>query len=748
LFSNGGKLMAATKYEYYETGDDGYKALSADGAGLYDYGQTFTPSTSHILQKVELKLFRLGTVGNVTIEIRPTSAGIPLGTDAAYGEALASVTTDCSAITTTAAGEWVVFTLNTPIALTASTMYAIVVASTIYENGAAEVRWRYDGAASTYANGTSCIYNDGWSAYANDPTGDPGGTKDLLFREYGGPTIGVSPPVANVEYTKKLVAIGANEVWYESSAGTMSPLAGSIDDLDVSKGLDMVEAYGKVFIANGTNLKVADFINVKLHTIDIQPTDKVYPRHGTVITGDSSGAKMVVDYITDLDGDTYIYGKLITDATFVDTDVCEAIITEGDVSFTLDADQVDGPHWYDWTTYGNLAGDDDTYGAMPDQATILALYQGRIVLAGDEDYPHMWYQSRQANPWNWLYGINDAQSAVAGNDADAGEIGDVVTAIIPYKDDFCIYGAAGSIWYLIGNAAEGGVILELSLTAGILASKAWCWDSADNLYILATTGIIKIPRGFGIPENLTGQSYPNFIKDLDYDDVDDRLTMAYDRIRHGIHICKTELADGTNKNWWFDLKIIDEEGRVGGLFPETFPEECGVCSAFYYESNDPTYRDLLFGCYDGYIRFSDDAAKDDNIGADVEADVEAIDSYVCFGPMPLAKENMEGKITSLVGVLAGGGIGSTSPLQPDSNDVDYEIFTELSAAKVLERLKAVTRSPDIAGVISAPGRIRGSIKRQTVRGAFAGIRVSNDDAGETWALERLLVNAKELGRIR
>ena len=729
--------MALTKYQNYE--DSSTKTNISQGTtdnGLYNLAQTFTPAISHTLQKIELKLYRIGAVNEVTVEIRSTEVGgEPSGTDATYAEKLATKTVDVSAITTNTAGEWIAFTLDTPIELTAGTKYAIVAMSDIYTAISKIVCWR--------CHTTGAYTGGSWWSHDGSSWAEAGaGAYDLTFREYGGPNIGASPPITNVTYTKKLIAVGANEVWYGSSIDTMSPLTDSIDDIDVTKGLDIVEAYGKIFIVNDTNLKVADFINVKLHTTDIQPTDKVYPRHGTVIEatgGADSGAKMVVDYITAIDGDTYVYGKLITTATFLDTDVCTATIDEGDVSFTLDADQTAGPHWYDWTVYGNSS----IYGAMPDQATILALYQGRVTLAGDGDYPHMWHQSRQGNPWNFLYGIDDAQSAVGGNDADAGEIGDVVTAVIPYKDDFCIFGAAGSIWYLVGNAAEGGVILELSLTAGMLASKAWCWDNADNLYILATTGLLKIPRGFGIPENLTGQSYPDFIKNLAYDDVDDRLTMAYDRIRHGIHICKTELADGTNENWWFDLKI---EG--GGLFPETFPEECGVCSAFYYESNDPTYRDLLFGCYDGYIRFSDATAEDDNIGANVVTDVEAIDSYVSFGPLPLAGENREGKITSLTGILAGGGIGSTSPLQPDSDDVDYEIFTGLSAAKVLERLTAASRSPDISGTISAPGRIRGSVKRQTIRGAFAGIRIGNNDAGETWAMEKLLVSAKELGRIR
>ena len=715
------------KYENIVSGDTTHGGVTVANS----YAQTFTPDTSHTVKAIRIKVFKGATAtGTLTVSIRATSSNVPTGAD------LASDTLDIATdVTHTAApGGWYSFDLGAGVALTAGTLYAVVVSIPDLTNA---FSWRMG--ANLYTGTGASMYGGGESWSSN-------GVNDMLFEEWGEATAASDAPRLEVDYTKQLVAISSNSVWYESSAGTMAELIAARDDINTATPLMAVEAYGKIFIANGTNLKVADFVNVKLHTTDIQPTDKVYPRHGTVIEavsgGASYGAKMVVDYITAIDSGTYIYGKLITTAEFKSSNLCEVTIDEGDVSFTLDADQVAGPHWYDWTVYGNATGATG-YGAMPDQAAIVALYQGRVILGGDEDYPHMWYQSRQANPWNFLYGINDAQSAVAGNDADAGEIGDIVTAIIPYKDDYCIYGAAGSIWYLIGNAADGGAILELSLTAGILAARGWCWDNADNLYILATTGLLKIPRGFGQPENITGQSYPNFIKDLAYDDVANRLTMAYDRIRHGIHICKTALSDGTNENWWFDLKI---EG--GGLFPETFPEECGVCSVFYYESNDPDYRDLLFGCYDGYIRFSDDSAEDDNIGANIVTDVEAINSYVCFGPMPLAGENKEGKITSLVGILAGGGIGSTSPLQPDSNNVAYEIFTGLSAAKVLERLKAATRSPDIAGTINAPGRIRGSVKRQTVRGAFAGIYIGNDDAGETWALERLLINAKELGRVK
>ena len=53
------------------------------------------------------------------------------------------------------------------------------------------------------------------------------------------------------------------------------------------------------------------------------------------------------------------------------------------ISFTCTA-EVRPPHFYDWTTFGNSTN----YGSMPDHATLVSRYNGRLVLAGSEDYPH------------------------------------------------------------------------------------------------------------------------------------------------------------------------------------------------------------------------------------------------------------------------------------------------------------------------------------------------------------------------
>jgi hypothetical protein len=161
---------------------------------------------------------------------------------------------------------------------------------------------------------------------------------------------------------------------------------------------------------------------------------------------------------------------------------------------------------------------------------------------------------------------------------------------------------------------------------------------------------------------------------------------------------------------------------------------------FDYQAIDPDYSGLLHGSKDGYARVEVDTAKDDDIGL-VD---EAIDSYVTFGPLALSQGNKEGVIHSLIGELTG---GATSGSEQDSNDVAFKIFTARSADEISEQL-ATNSGQKVSGTLPASGRPRGSAKKRRIRGVFAGIRIGNSTAAQTWGLERLLVDSEEKGRVK
>jgi len=541
------------------------------------------------------------------------------------------------------------------------------------------------------------------------------------------PQWGAVTPVGNPDpinpgdkkYTRNIVTFCNDKVYYGPDPDNLVELSDAAGDIDCSKPLRAAEAYGKVFVANYDNFKVADFINVKITTLDIGTN---IPYHGDIINGGTSGAAMVVDYITAGAGAAAtIYGNRISAETFEAETVTGTNKNLDAVSFTGTI-EVAGPFWYAWTPYAN---DATAFGALPTYASLVTLHIGRVWLSGDVLYPHQWYATRQNNPWDFLYAQNDAGSAVAGNNTDAGEVGDIMIDMISYSDDYMVFGCAGELHVMLGNPCAGGRI-NLMRTTGLLAPRAWCWDNDQNLFMLANEGMLQIPPGFGTAGNVTKETYPDFIEDIAYNPLVHRITMEYDNAAKGIVIQRVTIADGTNVGWFYDL-------RTGGLFPETYPEEASIFSMWNFIADDPDDRALLIGSQDGYIREWDKSSKSDDAGA---AGDEAIDSYIGFGPMPTSnKVRRYGRIGGINVVTGGDGDGGSN----DSSVVYCKVYAEASAEGLIKKLTSGA-SPRYQRNIKTPGFQKGNVDRRKIRGRWMGIVVGNDTVAQSFALENLTAN--------
>lgn len=520
--------------------------------------------------------------------------------------------------------------------------------------------------------------------------------------------------------TKRLISAGNNEVWYEMAAGDWTELVAANGTIDTTDQLSMTSAFQKAFIANGTNLKVADFINTKL-TVTALTTA---PSRGSTVTQATSGATMIVDYVNT--AKTAIYGYTTSQEAFVttagytlsggDMDPATRVPTAVDEATTT-------PHWYDWTVYP-----DGSSGTMPTNAYLVTVYRGRLVLAGNPKYPNQWYMSRIADPFDFLYGADDPMSAVAGNNADAGQCPDIVRALISFHDDYLIFGGASTIWILRGDPVSGGSLDNLSDTTGMFGDKSWCYDDSRNMYFWGSGGIYKLASDFSSILNLTELDLPDIVNDEAADPSTHRITMGYDKKRHGLVIAITLLADGTNSNYFYSFK-------TQGFFPETYPNECGVYSMLYYDANDPAYADLLFGCKDGYVRKFINSGKNDDIGPTDQA----ISSYVTYPIFPLAETDDEGRLVELVFDIAGAASGGDFT---DSDAISYELHTGDTAEDVLESI----RDGDTAftsGTYTGPGRQNKS--RPRMRGVFAGLKIYNSTASQFWAMNRVLYDTDGIG---
>lgn len=584
---------------------------------------------------------------------------------------------------------------------------------------------------------------------------------------------------------------GNSNIYYEDidvSAGTMIELAAASSDIDTSDQLTVVSAFQKVFIVNGANLKIADFINIKLtHTalttphargdiltqdtahkiiVDFTNTAKTatygYVTAGTwditnAVTGSGSGsgftptgingrlthavlttahaaddvltqattnATMTVEY-TDAEK-THTWGR-ITAGTFNTTN---SVTGSGSgTAFTPTATNTKPPIWYDWTVY---QGDTTTYGTMPDKAYLICVYRGRLTLAGNPEYSNQWYMSKVADPFNFLYGADDPMSAVAGNNADAGQCPDIIRSLISFHDDYLIFGCASTIWILRGDPVAGGSLDNLSDTTGMFGANSWCFDDNRNLYFWGSGGLYMIKSDFSGIRNLTEMVLPDIINDEAADPSTHRITMGYDKKRHGIVVAITVLATGVNSNYFYSFK-------TQGFYPESYPDECGPYSLFYYDANDTTYADLLVGCKDGYIRKYLNTAKDDNIGDTTEA----ISSYVTYPITSLSDDpDRRGKLTELVFDLAGGASGGDFS---DTDGVSWELHKGNDAETVLEDIVDGATAFS-SGTLSGTGRK--NKLRPRMRGAYFGLKLYNSTASETFAINRILYGVRPAGKVR
>ena len=705
----------STLYDSYSVATD-YDALfgSSDDNWL---SQSFTPSVNYTIGSVKLYLEKgVGTVGNVTVAIYTADAN-----HYPTGAALATGTTPGDTLTTDDAGEEREITFSTPTDLTSGTVYCIVVRAITSDN-TLEVKAKDSG---TYSGGKLTYSNNGgvaWNQYG-------GNAKDALFKTYGTATL--APPVSDAYVTKKLVEVGSDEVWYESTPGTMSVLAASIGQLDTSDFLTTCEAFGKVFIANGSNLKVADFINTKIATADVVPggAGVAPPDFGTVLTGGTSDAKMVVDYITALDGACTIYGKRTTTATFSSAEVVTGTDDDGNgISFTMTAAaEVAPPHWYSWTRYGNSS----TFGVMPAKANLVCRYRGRLVLSGNKNYPHQWYMSKVANPWNWVYSTTDPLTAVAGNNTDAGEVGDTVQALIPYGDDFLLFGCSGSIHLMDGDPAFGGSIDEKCDYTGIYGAHAWCKDNLYNLHFFGSNGIYKMDGGRSLPQNISSLSLPNLVSDWSPNQATKRIVMFYDPDNAGIVTIITTLATGVNLGYFYSLK-------TEGFYPESYPSACGVFSSYYYEATNSTYSGLLLGCNDGYLRTYLASAKDDDSGATDTA----ISSYLVLAPFPMSEDlDKYGKLQTLTFELSGGAAAGDFT---DTDGMSYALYKGDDAETIIEDIKDAATA-FTSGTLTGTGR-KNKI-RPRMRSTYLGLKLYNSTAAQTWGVNKIYGNILPAGGV-
>ena len=173
--------MIGTAYASYWTLQQNYNTRDDTSANLYldnYFSQTFTTGSDiYTLESVRLKLYGVGTTGDIYCKIRTTnSSGYPDGGDIASGAYQGAL------ITTSTSGLWYEIPM-TNIVLSASTTYSIV----CYGTGttiANDICWRYDnGSAGNYSGGQMFNSSNGGTTWTPNTN-----SSDMMFEVWGYPT--------------------------------------------------------------------------------------------------------------------------------------------------------------------------------------------------------------------------------------------------------------------------------------------------------------------------------------------------------------------------------------------------------------------------------------------------------------------------------------------------------------------------------------------------------------------------------
>lgn len=170
-----GHDTSLTLYQNWNTGD----ASANDFEAAKWRTQTFTPSISHCIKSVKVKIYRVGTtnLGNVIVGIRATDgAGKPTGAD------LCSGTYPSLWVTTSASGQWYEIGFGAGVVLNAAVKYAIV-CRTPSGDASHFIQWRQ---VLGYAGGQDGVSADSGATWAMS-------TMDNMFEEWGDPSVETYP---------------------------------------------------------------------------------------------------------------------------------------------------------------------------------------------------------------------------------------------------------------------------------------------------------------------------------------------------------------------------------------------------------------------------------------------------------------------------------------------------------------------------------------------------------------------------
>lgn len=349
-----------------------------------------------------------------------------------------------------------------------------------------------------------------------------------------------------------------------------------------------------------------------------------------------------------------------------------------------------------------------TIGFPPIGCPLVCRYRDRLVFAGPDN---QWYMSRQSYPDDFDYGADpdDPGRAVAGSNADAGVVGEPVTALIPHSDDYLLFGCSNSLWVLRGDPAYGGQLDSVSRTVGVLSGSSWCNLPDGSVMFMGREGLYLLAREATMaPEPFSRMALPDELKNVDVSA--NTVSMEWDNSEFGIHVFVTPTSGSAGSHWWIDW-------HNKAFWKVVMPSTMQPTACVSYAASPSVERKVILGCRDMYLRSFDRTQTTD--------DGTAIASYIWLGPMRMAQDGFhQGRLDAMVATMDATSVTPT-----------WGVSVGSSAEGSMGTARAT-------GTFAA-GRGRHTYPR--VSGAWSSVKVSG--AGG-WVMEQISVKITPTGRQR
>jgi len=468
-----------------------------------------------------------------------------------------------------------------------------------------------------------------------------------------------------------------------------------------------------------TPLTYIDDTGARIHSLIVIGDGTFYDVQGATATATDANllAETGVDILAE-DGQIIVFDSDVTAASPIgDTNAYSAAERGGKLYLSDTVDGVVQLRVYDPVT-GVINLVVATQGTIPTSQPLVCVYRDRIVLAGAN---HVWYASRQGDPSDWGFGadMGDEGKAVAGQVGDAGQFGDVITAIIPVRDEVLVFASENGLWVLRGDPATGRME-QISGEIGVIAPNAWAVSPDGMLTFLSNDGVYVWGAGSkAAPTRFSEERTPNELRNIA---TTNTISMAYDATGRGYHLFITPEAD-TGEHWWLDL-----EHRA--MWPIAF--QAGHQPTAAARLRGSGLSQVVMGGRDGYLRRSDASSGTD--------DSTAIESHLLIGPIHVAKSDVtDAMVAELHGMMAASGSVTWRLVMGDS----AEDVTDRAVTGVLAAVAGTT----VSGVAATGtwGAGRSHVVRPRARGTWAVVWI---EGSGRWAYEAVAMVSRQLGRAR